>query len=129
MSRLIREACTLKFEEHEFVEFFGVLSPLDEDACSYRYDLERGGLRLLVTVFPGDGGVYTSVYRDGISEPIVESRLQNCSHARFVAYGARRCLEVGRPERPTSEPNTPLEWGMRLFIESHFRIEFIHEAA
>jgi hypothetical protein len=127
MSHLVRQACTLRFEEHEFVEFFGVVSPLDEDACSYSYELERDGLRLLFTVFPLDGGVYTSVYRDGITEPIVTSRLHGCTHSRFVTRGAQRCLEVGQPERPTSEPSAPLTWGLRLFVEPHFRIEFIHE--
>ncbi|MHA3772212.1 hypothetical protein ACXR0O_11820 [Verrucomicrobiota bacterium sgz303538] len=129
MSHLVREACTLRFEEHEFVEFFGIVSPLDEDACSYSYELERDGLRLLFTVFPLDGGVYTSLYRDGVAEPIVKSRLQGCTHSRFVAHGARRCFELGRPERPTAEASAPLVWGLRLFVEPHFRIEFIHEVA
>ena len=129
MSHLVRQACTLRFEEHEFVEFFGIVSPLDEDACSYSYELQRDGLRLLFTVFPLDGGVYTSIYRDGITEPLVTSRLQGCTHSRFVIRGTRRCLEIGRPERSTSEPGAPLTWGLRLFVESHFRLEFIHEVA
>src|SRR4051812_27322651 len=123
MSNLVKEACTLRFEEHEFVEFFGIVSPLDEDACSYSYELKRDGLRLLLTIFPLDGGVYTSVYRDGITEPIATSRLPECTHSRFVERGAHRCLEVGRPEHPTSELTAPLVWGLRLFIEPHFRIE------
>lgn len=129
MSHLVRQACTLRFEEHEFVEFFGVVSPLDEDACSYSYELERDGLRLLFTVFPLDGGVYTSLYRDGITEPVVTSRLQGCTHSRFVLRGSQRCLEIGQPERPTSESSAPLTWGLRLFVEPHFRLEFIHEVA
>ena len=129
MSHLVKQACTLRFEEHEFVEFFGVFSPLDEDDCSYSYELERDGLRLLLAVFPLDGGVYTSVYRDSITEPVVKIRLQGCTHSRFVTRGAHYCLEIGRPERPTSEVKTPLTWGLRLFIEPHFRIEFIHEDA
>jgi len=129
MSHLVREACTLRFEEHEFVDFFGIVSPLDEDACSYSYELERDGLRLLFTVFPLDGGIYTSVYRDGIPEPIITSRLEGCTHSRFVAHGAHRCLEIGRPEHPTSEASAPLVRGLRLFVEPHFRLEFIHEVA
>ncbi len=117
----------LRFEEHRYVEFFGVVSAFDEDAYSYSYTLERDGLRLLFTVFPLDGGVYTSLYRDGITEPIAKSRLDDCTHARFVAHGSRTCLEIGRPEHPTSEPTAPLIWGLRLFIEPHFSLEFIHE--
>lgn len=129
MSQLVREACTLRFDEHEFVEFFGVVSPLDEDTCSYSYEIERDGLRLLFTVFPLDGGIYTSLYRDGIAEPVVTSRLQACTHSRFVVRGAHRCLEVGRPEHPTAESDAPLAWGLRLSLKPYFRIEFIHEVA
>ncbi len=127
MSHLVREACTLKFEEHEFVEFFGIVSPLDEDACSYTYTLRRDGLRLEFTTFPLDGGVYTSIYRDGITEPVVTSRLKGCTHSRFVLHGSQQCLEIGKPERPTSETSVALTWGLRLFIAPHFRLEFIHE--
>jgi hypothetical protein len=127
MSQLARAACTLKFEEHEFIEFFGIVSPLDEDACSYTYTLHRDGLRLEFTVFPLDGGVYTSIYRDGISEPITRSRLQGCTHSRLVTRGSRRCLEIGRPDRPTSETTAPLEWGLRLSVEPHFTSEYIHD--
>lgn len=111
------------------MEFFGIVSPLDEDACSYTYTLTRDGLRLEFTIFPLDGGVYTSIFRDGIDEAIATSRLEGFTHSRFVDRGSRRCLEIGRPEHPTSEPSVPLVWGLRLFIEPHFRVEFIHEVA
>ena len=129
MSHLVRQSCTLRFDEHEFVEFFGVVSPLDEEACSYSYELSRDGLRLLFTVFPIDGDVYTSLFRDGIDNPIATSRLGGCSHSRFVLHGSKRCLEIGRPEHPTTEQNAPLIWGIRVFVDPQFKIEFIHEVA
>ena len=129
MSHLVKEACTLRFAEDEFVEFFGIVSPLDEDDCSYSYPLRRDGLSLEFTVYPLDGSVHTSLFRDGAESPLVMSRLQECTHSRFLVRGSRRCLEIGRPERPTSEPTAPLVWGLRLFIEPHFAIEFIHETA
>jgi hypothetical protein len=129
MSHLVREACTLKFTEYEFVEFFGIVSPLDEDACSYTYILRRDGLRLEFTMFPLDGSIFTNINRDGISEPIVKSCLKGCTNSRFVLRGSRHCMEIGRPERPTSEPSVPLTWGLRLFIEPHFALEYIHEVA
>jgi len=127
MSQLVREACILKFTEHEFVEFFGIVGEWNEDACSYSYTLSRDGLRLLFTMFPLDGGVHTSVYRDGIVEPIVRSRLHGCTHSRFVLRGSQHCLEIGRPERPTFEASVALVWGLRLFVEPHFTVEFVHE--
>lgn len=127
MSRLVKEACTLRFEEHEFVAFFGVSSPLDEEECSFSYQLERDGLRLLLTIFPVDGGVYLSLCRDGSTDSVVTSRLQACTHSRFVKWGGKSCLEIGRPERSTSGTGVALVWGLRLFVDPHFRIEFIHQ--
>ena len=129
MSDLAKYAFKFRFEEHEFVEFFGIIGSFFEDAWSYSYELERDGLRLLFTVFPHDGGAYTSIYRDGIKEPIFTSRLEGCTHSRFVVRGAQRCMEVGRPDTPTSEQAAPLAWGLRLFVEPHFKVEFIHEVA
>lgn len=129
MSNLVKEACTLRFIEHEFVEFFGMVSPLDEDACSYTYSLYRDGLRLEFTIFPIVGAVSTDLFRDGISEPIATSRLRDCTHSRLVSWGAHHCLEIGRPEHPTWEIGAPLAWGLRLFVEPHFRLQFIHEVA
>ncbi len=127
MSQLARKACTLMFEEHDFTDFFGIVSPLNEDACSYTYIRSRDGLRLEFTIFPLDGGAYTSVYRDDIAEPIIESRLTGCTHSRFTLHASRHCLEIGRPEHPNSETTAPLVWGLRLSIEPHFKIEYIHE--
>ena len=126
MSQLVKSVCALKFEEHEFVEFFGSVGEWNEDACSYSYTVTRDGLRLLFTMFPLDGGVYTSLYRDGIAEPIFRSRLSDCTQSRFVSRGSLHCLEIGRPERPTSETTAPVTWGLRLFIEPHFTLEYIH---
>jgi len=129
MAELTKKACNLSFDEFELIEFFGIVVELDEDACSYTYNLNRDGLSLEFTIFPLDGGVYTSIYRDGITEPIVKSHLEDCSNSRVVQYGSYKCLEIGRPERPTSESSVPLAWGLRLFVEPHFRIEYIHEGA
>ena len=116
----------LRFVDYELVEFFGIVSEWDENFGSNSFTLHRDGLRLLFTVYL-DGDVYTSVYRDGLTEAIFTSRLTGCTHARVVERGLHRCLEIGRPGHPTSEVNAAPVWGLRLFIEPHFRVEFIHE--
>jgi hypothetical protein len=123
MSQLVPESCTLRFEEHEFVEFFGVSAPLDEDSVSFTYELRRDGMRLVFTVLPIEGGVSVHLYREGVTEPVVVLRAQDCTHSRFVNWGSLRCLEIGRPERPTSEQSAPVRYGLRIFVDPHFKLE------
>jgi hypothetical protein len=42
----------LFWNEHELVEFFGVLPEVHEDSGGYTFRVEKGGLRLEVTFFP-----------------------------------------------------------------------------
>jgi hypothetical protein len=127
MAHLVRSACTLRFEEHEFIGFFGVISPLDEDSCSYSYTVRRDGMRLDFTVFPIDGDVYADIYRDSVTEPIIRCRLQGCTHSRFVHTGSTQSLETGRPPNATSEQDAPLSWGLRLTVDPHLKLEIINE--
>lgn len=127
MAHLAKAACTLKFEEHEFVDFFSMVSDLDEDACSYTYSVRRDGLRLLFSMFPLEGRVLTELYREGVPEPIFKSRLLDCTHSRLVQIGTLRCMEIGRPFRPTSDRDASPSWGLRLYIEPQIRLEYIHE--
>lgn len=127
MAHLVKSACTLRFEEHEFVRFFGVISPLDEDSCSYSYTVKRDGMRLDFTLFPIDGDVYADIYRDSVTEPIIRYRLQGSTHTRFVYTGSTQSLEIGRPRRATSEEDAPLCWGLRLTVDPHLKLELINE--
>lgn len=122
MAQLLKEACVLKFEEHELIEFFGVATALDEDSCSYTFTLSRDGLRLECAVFPLDGSVHTAIYRDGLSFPVVSSRLTGCTRARVVELApGLRCLEIGRQE----QTSPTLASGIRLIVDSQFRLEFV----
>ena len=129
MAQLATENCTLIFEEHEFIEFFNCVAPLDEESCSYAYEADKDGLRLVMTVFPLDGDVYTSLYRDGLSESITESLLKGCTHTRFYKHGDKSWLEIGRPNEATSNLEPPLAWGLRVFMHPHFKMELIQKLA
>lgn len=126
MARLVSSACTLRFAEHEFVEFFSMVSPLDEEACSYTYSARRDGMELVLTVFPIAGEVYADLFREGVTQSIISSRLRDCTHSRLVRLGAVQWLEIGRPHVPTHEADAPLSWGLRLAIDPHLRVEPIN---
>ena len=84
-------------------------------------------MRLEFTIFPIDGEVYTDIYRDGVPEPIVRSRLQGCTHSRFTQVGSTQRLEIGRPPVPTSEQDIPISWGLLLTVDPHLKLDLIYE--
>ena len=127
MASLVTSSCTLRFAEHEFVEFFSMVSPLDEEGCSYTYSARRDGMELVLTVFPIAGEIYADVFREGVTQSILSSRLRDCTHSRFVRLGAVQWLEIGRPPVPTHHVDANLSWGLRLAIDPHLRIEPINE--
>jgi hypothetical protein len=129
MAQLALENCTLKFEEHKFIHFFNCAAPLDEESCSYEYSTEKDDLRLVMTVWPFDGHVHTSLYRHGLPDPITESILEGCTHARFYNHSDKSWLEIGRPLVPTSHDEPPLDWGLRIFVEPHFKLELLNKSA
>ena len=112
MVYLAEEACTLRFTEYEFVEFFGVVGPFDEDACSYTYVLHRDGLRLEFTLFPLDGGAYTSSYRDGIAK--AESPVVCRAAPTLVSYGTAR-MAAWRLADPTILHQRPLSLSLGVY--------------
>jgi hypothetical protein len=60
MSHLIKQACKLRFNERDPVDFVAAVGEWNEDACSLSWDLSSDELRLLFTNFPLDGGVKTA---------------------------------------------------------------------
>lgn len=118
----------IRWNETEFVEFFGVVPQFYDAAHSYAVELSRDGLRLLLTLFDMEGAVYVSIYRDGLPEAIIEIVRERCTHAFVaIAKGERRCLQIGSPEHPTTVSGVQpmLVRGVRVFVEPHFKVEFI----
>ncbi len=127
MPELVTSACTLGFAEHEFIGFFGEISPLDEDAHSYTYTVNHDGLRLEFTLFPIEGDVYADIFRDGVPNAIVKLSLRGCTHSRFTSFGSSPCLEVGRPPIPTTDADAPISRGLRLIVNPHIKLTQINE--
>jgi hypothetical protein len=131
MRRAVREPCFLKIVEHELIDFFNVVAEWDEDACSYSFSILRDGLRLDISLYPYSGEVYVDVYRDGVSDPVIRCENQGCTHSRIIVRGSYRWLEIGRPEHPVSDMGIEpvLVWGVRVRVDPHISMEFIHEFA
>jgi len=117
-----------KWSEEELKEFFEAESRYYEDTGSYLFESKRDGLRLLVTLFNIEGAVYVSVYRDGLTEPLIIVREEFCTHAQITKnHQFRRCFEAGSTKYPVTDMGIPpvLQRGVRVFVEPHFQVELI----
>lgn len=118
----------IKWSEADLTEFFGVVSSFHDDAQSHSFEVNRDGLRLLVTIFNYDGGVYVSLFRDGLTEAVFTVRREECTHAHITQdRHFRRCLEAGSPKHAVTEMGIPpvLSWGVRVYVEPQFQVELI----
>lgn len=117
-----------KWSELDLTEFFGVVSKFHEDANSYSFEVNRDGLRLLVTLFDLEGAVYVSILREGLPEPLFTVRRELCTHAHVTgSTNFRRCFEAGTTKHPVTDMGIPpqLERGVRVYIEPQFQVELI----
>ena len=100
----------------------------DEEAHSHSFEVDRDGLRLLVSLYDLEGAVFVSIFRDGLSEPLFTVRRELCTHAH-VTEGShlRRCFEAGAPKHPVTDMGIPpvLARGVRVYIEPQFQVELI----
>lgn len=122
----------LAWNEYDFVECLGVLTEYHEDSFSYSYEVKKGDLRLLLTVFLNGGDVkkpadiYLSIYRDGIEEPIFHTVIYKSPGAHRVRYKDWECLEISAPHRYNSdyEDNWIVPMGVRIRVYPHINVEF-----
>lgn len=121
----------LAWNEYDFVECLGVLTEYEEDSQSSSYEVEKDGLRLLLTIFDGGGvkspaDVYLSIYRDGIKEPIFHTTIYKSPGAhRVIDANGFECLEIAAPSRYNShyEENWIVPMWMRVRVYPHICAE------
>jgi hypothetical protein len=117
-----------KWSEPDLTEFYGVVPTFHEDAHSHSFELQRDGLRLLVTLFDLEGAVYVSIFREGLPKALFTVRRELCTHAHVTASrDFRRCFEAGAPKYPVTDMGIPpaLARGVRVYIEPQIEVELI----
>lgn len=87
-----------KWSETDLTEFFGVVATFHDDTDSHEFEVNRDGLRLLVTLFNLEGAVYVSIFRDGLPKPLFTVRMAQEDGASSPRQGsARRAPERRAP--------------------------------
>lgn len=118
----------LTWNDVEVMAFFEVERSYDETCNSYAVEVNRDGLRLLVTIFDLACAIYVSIFRDGLPQPLFTVQREHCTHAQITEgpYNGR-CFEAGSPRNPASNMGVPpvLERGVRVYVEPHFIVELI----
>jgi hypothetical protein len=124
-----------KWDKTDLTEFFGEVAKFHDDACTCSFEVNRDGMRLLVTLVDFEGAVCVSIFRDGLAKPLFTVQRERCTHAH-IASGTefRPCFEAGAPKHPVTDMGIPptLARGVRVYVEPHFQIELIesrHDAA
>lgn len=118
----------LIWNDVEVMAFFEVALSYDNVCNSYTAEVNRDGLRLLVTIFDFECTVYVSIFRDGLPQPLFTVRRDLCTHAQITNGPSNgQCFEAGSPRLPVSNMGVPpvLVRGVRVYVKPHFSVELI----
>ena len=113
-------------EQHELIEFFGVLPEVDEEECTEFYCVEKDGIRLGATFFYTEG-VHISVVTDRKSSTVFS--LQHDGEFKVSRISGNKgfdCLEFTVPHLESfNEPDWGHSFNLRMFVEPHIKIEIL----
>ncbi|HEX8557648.1 MAG TPA: hypothetical protein VF668_06080 [Pyrinomonadaceae bacterium] len=127
----------LFWDEHELIEFFGVLPEVHEDSGGHTFRVERDGLRLEVTLFPDThealraGEAYIDIFQAGRDEPVFSTRIKECPGCKRIKYpNGWECLEVAAPARGIfMEEQWIVPMGARIRVNPHISVELFQSEA
>ena len=116
----------IKWNEFELTEFFGSLPEKDEDESYLSFSIEKDGLRLYVTFFNYDFDVHLDVFRDGIDEPVLRTKIMSSAGAKYISHeNGYESLEIGVSDKYIEYYGK--EWvasmGVRLKVNPHISVE------
>lgn len=121
-----------KWNEYQLTEFFGVVPQKDEDQLCLSFNIEKDGLRLLVTFLHYDFDVHLDLFRDGIDEPLLETKIMSSAGAKHISHeNGYECMEIGASDKYIDYYGK--EWiasmAVRLKLNPHISIELFRPEA
>jgi hypothetical protein len=84
----------LKWDETDFLDFFEVEPQYDEFFTSYSYEVERGPLRLLFTVWPIESTAQASLFHGKQEKPLFSIAAYVRGEARLIKEPQQRRLDL-----------------------------------
>ena len=83
----------LRWNENDFLECLEVAPVIDDCGTGYHYVVNKHGMRLMLSVYPYDGDIWISIFRDGIDRAVIALAMTDCSGTRRVLDSRGDCLE------------------------------------
>ena len=89
------------WNNHELIEFFGVLPEADDDYTYLSFTVEKDGLRLEATFFQLVFDVYISIFREGVKESLFTTKIEASPGLKYIKHAnGWECLEIASPLLP-----------------------------
>lgn len=116
----------LRWDPTDALSCLGVAPEVGDYEERFAYAVAKDGLRLELTVFPDDGDVCLTIYRDGVAAPIVDVSIVQCDAARWVRDDRGSYLEfgAGRLFGGRYDGESPIPYGARLSVSPSISVEF-----
>ena len=114
------------WNENDFIECLSVFPTVEESGVAHHFDLNRNGLRLLLSVYQLDAEVWISLYREGSDQPLFRVVLEDSPGARLVRNrNGQDYIEFAAAKvfarRHVNESVIPM--GIRLYVDPDFNIQ------
>ena len=128
----------LDWNDIDFLDFFAVEPTVEDYAGSHNYEIERNGLRLLLTVWQYESVVQVSVFRRDADDGLFTFAAYVRSGARFINDKRGRYLEMAdciiAPNRfwyidsgdPFDRERFPIAVTVTVAIDPDIRIAFVN---
>jgi hypothetical protein len=126
----------LRWNETDFLDFFSVVPTIDEHTTSCSYEVQRDGLRLLLTLWHWESVIQASLFREKSETALITFAAYVRGEARFVNDKRGRYLDfedsLVAPSRfwymeagdPFDRTRFSIAVNIRLAIDPDIRIDF-----
>jgi hypothetical protein len=114
------------WNETDFIECLSVFPTVEECGVAHHFDLNRNGLRLLLSVYQLEAVVWISLYREGSNQPLFRVVLEDSPGVRLVRNRNGQDYIEFAPAKVFGgryDGETVIPMGIRLSVDPDFNIQ------
>lgn len=109
----------------DFIACLEVEPFVEEYEVCHVFEVEKDGIRILLSVYQYEGDVCFTLYRDGVENPVFNMTLTDCEGARYVNERGIEFLEFAPSKCFGSryDGHAPIAFGVRLSVKPSISID------